>query len=216
MNLSSPAKPSASLVRFKRRTLHCMKEKTPFSAINWAAIDWVSSSSSSFSLLVLIVARIGERLSFGSRGLAAFITALLFAAGFAVWSYALHDTLKASHRNARSLAPRADAVAEPQAQGKPPRKGRPCWGRAPRRLPERGTRPLWLQPGTNRFARALLKPTAPGNRQGSIAMAATEHVAIERERHYNSRTISILAALAVDAGVVLGSCTVKDNFKPRR
>jgi hypothetical protein len=45
-------------------------------------------------LLVLIVARIGERLSFGSRGLAALITALLFAGGFAVWSYALHDTLR--------------------------------------------------------------------------------------------------------------------------
>jgi hypothetical protein len=62
------------------------------SAINWAAIDWVSLVA--LSLLVLIVARIGERLSFGSRGLAAFITALLFAAGFAVWSYALHDTLR--------------------------------------------------------------------------------------------------------------------------
>jgi len=62
------------------------------SAINWAAIDWVSLVA--LSLLVLIVARIGERLSFGSRGLAAFITALLFAAGFAVWSYALHDTLQ--------------------------------------------------------------------------------------------------------------------------
>ena len=49
------------------------------SAINWAAIDWVSLVA--LSLLVLIVARIGERLSFGSRGLAAFITALLFAAG---------------------------------------------------------------------------------------------------------------------------------------
>jgi hypothetical protein len=60
--------------------------------INWAAIDWVSLVA--LSLLVLIVARIGERLSFGSRGLAAFITALLFAAGFAVWSYALHDTLR--------------------------------------------------------------------------------------------------------------------------
>jgi hypothetical protein len=61
------------------------------SAINWAAIDWVSLVA--LSLFVLIVARIGERLSFGSRGLGALLTALLFAAGFAVWSYALHDTL---------------------------------------------------------------------------------------------------------------------------
>jgi hypothetical protein len=60
--------------------------------INWAAIDWVSLIA--LSLFVLIAARIGERLSFGSRGLGAFITALLFAAGFAVWSYALHDTLR--------------------------------------------------------------------------------------------------------------------------
>ena len=62
------------------------------SAINWAAIDWVSLVA--LSLFVLIAARIGERLSFGSRGLAAFITALLFAAGFGVWSYVLHDTLR--------------------------------------------------------------------------------------------------------------------------
>jgi hypothetical protein len=60
--------------------------------INWAAIDWVSLIA--LSLFVLVAARIGERLSFGSRGLGAFLTALLFAAGFAVWSYALHDTLR--------------------------------------------------------------------------------------------------------------------------
>jgi hypothetical protein len=62
------------------------------SAINWSAIDWVSLVA--LSLLVLIVARIAERLSFGSRGLAALLTALLFAAGFAVWSYSLHDALR--------------------------------------------------------------------------------------------------------------------------
>lgn len=62
------------------------------SAINWAAIDWVSLVA--LSLFVLVVARIGERLSFGSRGLGAFITALLFAGGFAVWSYALGDALR--------------------------------------------------------------------------------------------------------------------------
>jgi hypothetical protein len=59
--------------------------------IDWSAIDWTSLVV--LSLLVLIAARIGERLSFGSRGLSAFITALFFAAGFAVWSYALHDTV---------------------------------------------------------------------------------------------------------------------------
>ena len=61
------------------------------SGINWSAIDWVSLVV--LSLLVLIVARIGEQLSFGNRGLGAFITALLFAAGFAVWSYVLHETV---------------------------------------------------------------------------------------------------------------------------
>ena len=35
--------------------------------INWAAIDWVSLVA--LSLLVLFVAHIGERLSFGSRTL---------------------------------------------------------------------------------------------------------------------------------------------------
>jgi lipopolysaccharide export LptBFGC system permease protein LptF len=58
------------------------------SAINWSAIDWVSLVA-----LSLLAARVGERLSFGSRGLAALVTALVFAAGFAVWSYALHDTV---------------------------------------------------------------------------------------------------------------------------
>jgi hypothetical protein len=61
------------------------------SAINWSAIDWVSLVA--LSLLVLVAARVGERLSFGSRGLGALVTALVFAAGFAVWSYALHDTV---------------------------------------------------------------------------------------------------------------------------
>jgi hypothetical protein len=62
------------------------------SPFNWSAIDWVSLVA--LSLLVLVAARVGERLSFGSRGLAAFVTALLFAAGFATWSYfSLHETL---------------------------------------------------------------------------------------------------------------------------
>lgn len=49
------------------------------SPIDWSAIDWTSLVV--LSLLVLIAARIGERLSFGSRGFSAFITALLFATG---------------------------------------------------------------------------------------------------------------------------------------
>ena len=62
------------------------------SAINWLAIDWISLIA--LSLLVLIGARVGERLSFGSRGLSALITALIFAAGYGAWSYfSLHDTL---------------------------------------------------------------------------------------------------------------------------
>ena len=55
------------------------------SSMNWSAIDWVSLVA--LSLFVLIIARIGERLSFGNRGVGAFITALLFALGFAAWSY---------------------------------------------------------------------------------------------------------------------------------
>jgi hypothetical protein len=59
---------------------------------NWSAIDWVSLVA--LSLLVLVAARIGERLSFGSRGLGAFVTALLFAAGYAAWSYfSLHEAI---------------------------------------------------------------------------------------------------------------------------
>jgi hypothetical protein len=62
------------------------------SAINWSAIDWVSLVV--LSLLVLVAARVGERLSFGSRGLGALMTALLFAIGFAAWSYGLHETVR--------------------------------------------------------------------------------------------------------------------------
>ena len=59
------------------------------SSINWSAIDWVSLIA--LSLFVLIIARIGEQLSFRNRGVGALITALLFAVGFAAWSYSVHD-----------------------------------------------------------------------------------------------------------------------------
>ena len=36
------------------------------SGFNWSAIDWISLLA--LSLLVLVAARIGERLSFGNRG----------------------------------------------------------------------------------------------------------------------------------------------------
>jgi hypothetical protein len=62
------------------------------SPFNWGAIDWVSLIA--LSLLVLVAARIGERLSFGSRGVGALLTALLFAVGFAAWSYGVHDTVR--------------------------------------------------------------------------------------------------------------------------
>jgi hypothetical protein len=61
------------------------------SSFNWSAIDWVSLIA--LSLFVLFVARIGERLSFGNRGAGVLVTALLFAIGFAAWSYSLHDTI---------------------------------------------------------------------------------------------------------------------------
>ena len=59
--------------------------------INWANIDWVSLVA--LSMLVLFAALIAERLSFGSRTLGAIFTAVLFAAGFAVWSYGLDDSV---------------------------------------------------------------------------------------------------------------------------
>ena len=62
------------------------------SGFNWSAIDWISLLA--LSLLVLITARIGERLSFGNRGVGALLTAFLFAVGFAAWSYSLHDTVR--------------------------------------------------------------------------------------------------------------------------
>ena len=62
------------------------------SGFNWSAIDWISLLA--LSLLVLVAARIGERLSFGNRGVGALVTALFFAVGFAAWSYSLHDSVK--------------------------------------------------------------------------------------------------------------------------
>jgi hypothetical protein len=70
----------------------CARGGVIMSAFNWSAIDWVSLVA--LSLFVLVAARIGERLSFGSRGLGALMTALLFAIGFAAWSYGLHDTVR--------------------------------------------------------------------------------------------------------------------------
>jgi hypothetical protein len=61
------------------------------SSITWSAIDWISLVA--LSLFVLIVARIGEQLSFGNRGVGALIAALLFALGFAAWSYSLHESV---------------------------------------------------------------------------------------------------------------------------
>jgi hypothetical protein len=61
------------------------------SSIIWSAIDWVSLIG--LSLFVLIIARIGEQLSFRNRGVGALITALLFALGFAAWSYSVHDSV---------------------------------------------------------------------------------------------------------------------------
>jgi hypothetical protein len=60
--------------------------------IEWSAIDWTSLIV--LSIFVLFAARVGERLSFGSRALAAFLTAVTFGLGFALWSYGLDDTLK--------------------------------------------------------------------------------------------------------------------------
>ena len=61
------------------------------SSFNWSAIDWVSLFA--LSLFVLIIARVGEYVSFGNRGVGALITALLFALGFAAWSYSVHDSV---------------------------------------------------------------------------------------------------------------------------
>lgn len=62
------------------------------SSIVWSAIDWMSLVA--LSILVLIAARIGQSLSFDNRGVGALITALLFAVGFATWSYSVHDTVR--------------------------------------------------------------------------------------------------------------------------
>lgn len=66
----------------------------PMTNIVWSNIDWISLVA--LSLLVLIAARIGEAVSFNNRGVGALVAALLFALGFATWSYALHDVVRQS------------------------------------------------------------------------------------------------------------------------
>jgi hypothetical protein len=86
--LSPAAKPSGSHMVNNQNHV---QETRAMSSMNWAAIDWVSLIA--LTLLVLIAVRIGERLSFGSRAAHAVLTAVLFALGFAVWSYGLDDTV---------------------------------------------------------------------------------------------------------------------------
>jgi hypothetical protein len=62
------------------------------SQIAWSSIDWISLVA--LSVLVLVSARIGEGLSLGNRGVGALVTALIFAVGFAAWSYSLHESVR--------------------------------------------------------------------------------------------------------------------------
>ena len=73
------------------------------SSINWATIDWVSLIA--LTILVLIAVRIGERLSFGSRGLHAVFTAFIFALGFAIWSYGLQGPVHSAVAAMTSTGP---------------------------------------------------------------------------------------------------------------
>jgi hypothetical protein len=68
-----------------------MKGDIAMSAFNWSTIDWISLVA--LSVLVLVAANVGERLSFGNRGVGALLAALFFAVGFAAWSYSLHDAV---------------------------------------------------------------------------------------------------------------------------
>jgi hypothetical protein len=80
------------LQKFVPAVWETAKGTAAMSVIDWSAIDWVSLVA--LTVLVLVAARIGERLSFGSRSLNAVLTAFLFAVGFAAWSYfSVHDQL---------------------------------------------------------------------------------------------------------------------------
>jgi hypothetical protein len=57
-------------------------------AIDWAAVDWTYVIV--LAALVLVAAFVGNLLSFRRRGLAALLTAVVFAALFVAWSYYPH------------------------------------------------------------------------------------------------------------------------------
>lgn len=62
------------------------------STFAWSNIDWLSLVA--LSLVVLVVARIGQSLSFDNRGVGALIAAVLFAVAFGAWFYSLHDSAR--------------------------------------------------------------------------------------------------------------------------
>jgi hypothetical protein len=109
------------------------KWRRTMSAINWARL--IGFRWSRFHCSVLIVARIGEKaVVWEPRTWRIAHQYLLFAAGFAVWSYALHDTLTLSDRHARARTP---GLGETQRTGNCCSLGGGCpWFRTKRK---------WLQ-----------------------------------------------------------------------
>ena len=57
---------------------------------NWTAIDWTTLIA--LSVFVLVAARLAIEVT-SKHAAAALLTALLFASGFMLWTYSLHDVV---------------------------------------------------------------------------------------------------------------------------
>jgi len=80
--------------------------------IDLASVNWIYVAV--LAVFVFIASLLGNFLSFYHRGLAAFLSAILFAAGFVFWSYYPHNLpLPTRLAPEQVAAPAAPAAAAP-------------------------------------------------------------------------------------------------------
>lgn len=94
------------------------------SAIDLATVDWVYVGV--LAVLVFLATLIANVLTFGHRGMAAFLAAILFAAFFVGWTYYPHGLPLPTRLAGPAAAPAAaPAPAAPSAPAQPQRPQNP-------------------------------------------------------------------------------------------